>query len=490
MVKQFLSLEWKGFFRSPAFKTNLALKILMIFGVLMMVFYMLLAGAFLYKALNKFDLEPFSTVNSFIIYYLVGDLVMRYLGQKMPVVNIKPLLLLPFTKKKIVKFALGKTVLAFWNWMHAFFFIPFSLVLLYKGFDPLGVIAWHIAMLCFIYTNNFINVFLNDKLLLVIGVGAIFAALGLAQYYGYFDITSFTQPFFQGLYEQPWTAIFPIVLLIVVATIAFKYFLARLYLDAGLAKKVSKASGGDLSWVDRFGKQSTFLKNDIRMIMRNKRSKTTVIMSIFFLFYGLIFFTGIGGAIYEGPFWRMFAAVFVTGGFLFNFGQFVPSWDSAYYPLMMTQNIAYKDYLKSKWLLMVVATMASAVLSIPYLYFGWEILAAIIVGAIFNIGVNAHLVLLGGAYIKTPIDLQSGKKAFGDKSSFNLKTILISLPKMLGPILFYFIGYLIQGPILGFALVAIVGIIGFAFRDKVFDQIIKIYKSEKYKTLAAYKQNN
>jgi hypothetical protein len=487
MIKQFLNLEWKGFFRKASFQTNLALKILMIFGVCMMIIYLAGAGVGVYFILEDMEYEPFSTVNKFMIYYVVGDLIIRYMGQKMPVVNIKPLLLLPFKKTKIVKFALGKTVLSFWNWMHAFFFIPFSIVLIAHDFNPLGILAWHIGMVAFIYANNFINIFLNDKLWLVLSVGAIFAAFGITQYYGYFDITTFTQPFFQGLYENIWFVIFPILLLVSVATIAFKYFLARLYLDAGLAKKVSQASGGDLGWVDRFGKQSTFLKNDIRLILRNKRSKTTVFMSVMFLFYGLLFFTGMVET-YEGPFWRMFAAVFVYGGLLFSFGQFVPSWDSSYYPLMMTQNIAYKDYLKSKWLLVVIATAISAVLCIPYVYFGWEVLLAILVGAIFNMGVNAHLVLLGGAYIKTPIDLQSGKKAFGDKSSFNLKTLLVSLPKMLGPMALYAIGHFTLGPWLGFVLVAVAGLIGFAFRDKVFNMIIKIYKKEKYKTLDAYKQ--
>ena len=64
-------------------------------------------------------------------------------------------------------------------------------------------------------------------------------------------------------------------------------------------------------------------------------------MSVLFLFYGLLFMTGAIDA-YEGPFWKVFAAIFVSGGFLFTFGQFVPSWDSAYYPLMMSQNIQYR----------------------------------------------------------------------------------------------------------------------------------------------------
>jgi len=77
-----------------------------------MIFSLGMMGVGLYFGLEEGGYEPLSTVNKFIIYYLVIDLLVRYVGQKMPVVNIKPLLLLPFTKGKIVKFALGKTVLS------------------------------------------------------------------------------------------------------------------------------------------------------------------------------------------------------------------------------------------------------------------------------------------------------------------------------------------------------------------------------------------
>ena len=79
-----------------------------------------------------------------------------------------------------------------------------------------------------------------------------------------------------------------------------------------------------------------------------------VLFTTLFLFYGLIFFR-------ENPHqpqvMQIFAGIFVSGGFLFTFGQFVPSWDSQYYPLMMTQNISYKNYLTSKWWLIVIATV-------------------------------------------------------------------------------------------------------------------------------------
>ncbi|OBX22622.1 hypothetical protein LX77_01935 [Gelidibacter algens] len=490
MFKYFISLEWKSFIRSASFKTNLFLKIMMVFGALWMIasFSILGFGAY-YMIEDGLKLEPFQVVNQVAIYYMVFDLAFRYFLQKMPVMNIKPLMYLPIKRKAIVNFAMGKTMISFFNVLHAFFFIPFSIVLIIEGFPPLQVIAWYIAILGWIYCNNFINIFINNKDVVFYGVVAFVIVMIGLQYYGVFDLTYYTAPIFKAFYAIPYLALIPIVLAVVFYKMAFSYFKKNLYLDAGLSVKHDIAETEDYSWLDRFGSLSTFLKNDIRLLRRNKRSKMTLIMSVVFLFYGLLFFTGSVEA-YDGPFWKIFAGIFVSGGFLFTFGQFVPSWDSAYYPLMMSQNIRYKEYLASKWYLMVFATIISTVVSAFYLYWGWQAYAAVVVGAIYNIGVNSHLVLWGGAYIKSPIDLTTSKKAFGDKQAFNAKTMLLTIPKLLLPMAIYAAGHFTLGEAFGFALVALSGLVGFLFKNKVFDIIEKVYKSEKYKTLAAYKQNN
>ena len=324
--------------------------------------------------------------------------------------------------------------------------------------------------------DNVFNIFLG-----------IVLVLAGCHYYNIFDITNYTVHFFQGMYETTWIFVLPIIITIALYKITFDFFKSSLYLDEGLQTKSDIAAIENFTFLNQFGTLGTFLKNDIKMIKRNKRSRTTIVMSGLFLFYGLLFFSGAIKA-YDNPGMHVFAGVFVSGGFLLNFGQFVPSWDSAYYPLMMTQNIPYKNYLSSKWWLMVIGTVAATILASFYLYFGLHIYLIIVVGAIFNIGVNSHLVLWGGAYTKTPIDLASTKGAFGDKKAFNLKTLIISLPQLLLPMLLYGLGLLIYDKNLGLILVALAGILGFALRDKVFTRIEKVYRTEKYKTLAAYKQ--
>lgn len=490
MIKHFINLEWKAFFRSPSFKTNLFFKILLGFSALWMIVSFLGMGVGAYFLIkNQLNTDPLIFLNNYLIFYVVGDLLFRYFLQKMPIVNIRPLLYLPIKKGKVIHFALNKTVLSFFNIVHAFFFVPFSVVLLIEGYPFLNVLGWHLALMALIFCNNFINVFVNSKDGVFYTVLATLLVFGGLKYYEIFDITLYTKPVFQAFYNIPYTALIPILLLVFLYKTAYNYFKSNFYLDGGLSKKIDIVKSEDFAWLNRFGSVSTFLKNDIRLLKRNKRSKTTLLMSALFLFYGLLFFTDSIEA-YKGPFWRIFAGIFVSGGFLFSFGQFVPSWDSAYYPLMMSQNIRYKEYISSKWYLMVIATVVSTILSAFYLYFGWQAYAAVVVGAIYNIGVNSHMVLWGGAYIKTPIDLTSNKKAFGDKKSFNAKTLLLTIPKLVLPMVIYAIGHFTLGEVFGFALVAISGIAGLLFKNKVFNIIEKIYKSEKYKTLAAYKQND
>lgn len=486
MFKHFIRLEWKSFFRSASFGTNVVLKVFMGLMALYFLSMFLIIGFGLYSILENSELNPLQTVNKFLIYYFIVDLIIRYFLQKMPVMNIRPLLTLPIKRNTIVHFSLGKTAISFFNVLHAFLFIPFSIRLIQNDFDVVHVMLWHLGIVGVIYMNNFINVLLNNKDSVFYSVLAVVVGCGVAQYYAIFDPTVYTAPFFNGLYTTDYLVVIPVLAAAAAYYFAFNYFKSNLNLDEGLAKKSEVAKTENFNWLNQFGTLGTFLKNDIKLIKRNKRSRTTVIMSVVFLFYGFLFFNNPHQPAVMG----IFAGIFVSGGFLFTFGQFVPSWDSAYYQLMMSQNIQYKEYLSSKWWLVVFATIISTLLASFYLYFGWHTYLLIVVGAVYNIGVNSHLVLLGGAFVKTPIDLSTSKQAFGDKQAFNVKTMLIAIPKLLIPVLLYGLGKTIFNENIGLLLVVIAGVIGFALRGKVFNMIEKIYKTEKYATIAAYKQKN
>jgi len=488
MFKLFLMLEWKSFLRASSFGANLTIKIILGIVATIYAFLFMLLGFGIYPMLEDTGLDPLDTVNKYLFFYFVFDLVIRFFMQKIPTMNIKPLLILPVKRNTVVHFAMGKSTISFFNAIHLFWLLPFTVAMLVNGHPVLNVLCWHFAIVALLLADNFINLLINNKDVIFYPVVILVVGAAMAWYYDWFDVTIYTGQLFGSFYNTPLLVAFAFVFLGLLYFFTFTYYRNRLHLDTGLAKKADIAKTENYTWLDQFGSMGVFLKNDIRLLRRNKRSRTTVFMSVLFIFYGLLFFTGIIEA-YDAAGWKVFAGIFVSGGFLFTFGQFVPSWDSAYYQLMMSQNIKYKDYLASKWWLMVIATVISTIVASFYLVFGWKVYMLIVVGAVYNIGVNSSLVLLGGAFVKTPIDLTTSKQAFGDKQAFNVRTFLMTIPKLLGPIVLYVLGKL-HSEELGLALVAGAGVLGFLFRNKVFSIIEGIYRSEKYKTIDAYKQKS
>jgi hypothetical protein len=358
-----------------------------------------------------------------------------------------------------------------------------------NGYPFSQVLSWHLAIAAIVFCTNYINILINDRNDLFYAVAVTLVLFAVFQRYDIFDITVYMGPVFDTFYNDPIYTLIPWLVLLLLYRLTFTHFKNRMYLDAGLQVAKKEAKQIQLGWLNRFGRTAIFIKNDIKLILRNKRSKMTLWISLMFLFYGLLFFTDSSGGLYDNPVWKIFAGIFVSGGFLFTFGQYVPSWDSAYYPLMMSQNIAYREYLNAKWSMITIATAVSTLLGSFYMLFGWDVYAAILTGAIYNIGINGYLVLLSGAYIKTPIDLTSTKKPFGDKQAFNAKTLLLTLPKLFLPMVLYFVGSLFGGEWAGYMTVACTGILGYFLKNKVFDLIETLYKTEKYKTLNAYKQS-
>lgn len=486
MTKTFLSLEWKKFARSAYFTKGLVIKILMIIGALYFGGIAVVLGAFSFKILQKAipDVDPLISVNQFLIYWFLGEMAVRFFMHQLPVMNIKPLMVLPIKRNKIIRFLLNKTIFSFFNLIALLFFVPFSAVLLYYGYPPIQVLGWLFSLVGLVLCLNFIN-FLINKNNTYFYIIASLTVLAIAL--NKFDVISFTsisEYIFYSLYQLPYLVLIPFTAAYFLYQYNFNMVAKQFYLDGLIRKKVEQVETKDLSFIDQLGDVAPFLKNDVRMIWRNKRPKQVLFMGFFFVFYGLFFFTF--DMYKDNLFFTSFASIFITGGFLLTFGQYVPSWDSEYYKLMMSQNIPYYQYLKSKWSLMVVGVIIAYILSIPYIYFGLHIFAMISAAALFNLGLNSFITLYGGALNRVPIELNTKANAFGNTQGFNATQLLISLPKMLGPYVIFIVPYYFLGFKAGVIALASSGILGLVFTKNFLKFIEKTYQKGKYKTIAAF----
>ena len=488
MFLKFLRLEIKSFFRGSSVGINLAMKIFRFIGILSFIGYCIGAAflAFFYVK-GEMEQDPMKIVSRFMIILWVADLILKYLMQQMSTQNIKPFLTLNISKKTLVNYMLIKTFLSPFSWMNSFFLITFAVICMFNGFGILGSLSWLIALSLLFYLNNFINILFNNKENIAIAVGIVFAAIGGLAYYNIVPVLDYSERFFYLFYDKPYFTLFAIALFAALWKICYNHVKQEFYLDQGLEDKKTIGKTENIAFLNKYGAIGSFINNDIKMMRRNKVTKGIIIGSFMFIFYGLLMFSS---DVYKTPYMMMFMGLFVTGGFQFLFGQRVPSFDSSYYPLMMTLNVPYKEYLKAKWWLMNIVTAVSIVVALFYAIISWETYFTFFAAGLYNIGVNSQFTLWSGAFNKTQIDLNSKEKVMGQKNSFNLKSLLLLIPKMLLPMAVFGISKYFFGMTEAVISIAVLGLIGFLFREKIFDTIVKQYKSEKYSTLEAFKSKN
>ncbi|GAL89139.1 DUF5687 family protein [Jejuia pallidilutea] len=492
MIKHFLNLEWKAFFRSASFGKSLGVKLLMGFFAIYFMVVFLGIGIMLYPGLKKLypEQDPLIIVNNFLFFWILGDLLFRFFFQKLPVMSVKPLLTLPIGRNKIVNYVLGKSALSFFNFLPLFAIVPFSIMLLVNDYPVGAVLAWVLALVLTTLIINYLNFIIESFssetelsfLPIILITGGLFAI-------DYFELLSFKNLIgsaFNAIYQSPLLIGIIVLILVALFVLNSKLLHKKLFLDSGLKTQVKEVNTSNLEWTKNFGDIAPFMQLDLRLIWRNKRTKSSVWMLALGLLYGLFFYPN---PTYNNmPFFFIFIGIFSTGIFLINFGQFVPAWDSGYYKLLMSQNIKYEQYLKSKFTLMALSVVILFVLGIPYVYFGWKILLAHFAAAIYNIGINTHVILWGGSFNRKKIDL-SQKAAFNYQGTGAVQW-LIGIPLLVLPmIIFALFNWLLSFEIACLVL-TVMGVVGIVFHQKLMRFITGKYLESKYKMIDAFNQDN
>jgi hypothetical protein len=452
----------------------------------------LLMGVAMYPLLKKFypDQDPFVVFNGFLFFWILGDLFVRFFFQKLPVMSVKPLLTLPIKRKSVVNFVLGKSALSFFNFLPLFAIVPFGTMLISEGYDTSTILIWMLTIVIITLINNFLNFIIESLssetelsfLPIILLVGGLY---GL-NHFGLISFSDLIANGINGITKNPVMILIPIAILMVLYYFNFKILRGKLFLDNSLKAKTKEANTTSLEWTKKFGDIAPFMQLDLKLITRNKRAKSSLWMLIMGLLYGLFFYPQ---PIYaEMEFMFVFIGIFVTGIFLINFGQFIPAWDSSYYKLLMSQNIKYEKYLKSKFTLMILSVIIMFVLSIPYVYFGWKILIAHFAAAIYNIGVNSHVIMYGGSFNRKKIELD--KRAAFNFQGTGAVQWLIGIPLMIVPmVIFGALNYFINFET-GIAVIMLLGLLGIMFHQKIMKAITKKYLDSKYKMIDAFSQDN
>ena len=100
--------------------------------------------------------EPYHVMNAVVLIFILAlDFLLRVPLQKTPTQEVKPYLLLPVKRIRVIDFLLIRSGLSLFNLFWLFLFVPFSFITITKYFGVLGVITYLIGILLLILANNY-----------------------------------------------------------------------------------------------------------------------------------------------------------------------------------------------------------------------------------------------------------------------------------------------------------------------------------------------
>jgi len=491
VLKLLIRNEWKETRRSSMWEQALGVKIFLGF-IAFIVLTELIGGSILVA--SKFDEifpddDPVEKFNSFILYGFALGFLLRLFIQKVPVLSIQPYLHLPIKKSTLVNYVLGKSLLHFFNFLPIFIFIPFVIFQMAPWYSGLQLLTYLLAIAFTVLSVNFLSILFKRNLSgnnWISGtIAVILIGLGTLDYYGILSVGDYSSILFTEILTHAAWILLPLSVLIVAYVANYKSLIGKLYPEENTKfKKGSKKNISEIKYLKQFGTIGEMMLLEIKLFMRNKRPKSSLIFTPMFLLYGFIFYTQDVYMSMTGM--LIFVGAFMTAPVLMIYGQYVLSWESSYFDGVLTHVDDFHQYFKAKYYLMAGTTLAAYIITIPYVYYGFEILMINTASMLFNIGVGPVFVLLMASNNKKRLDLSKG--AAFNYQGISATQFLMSFPIMIMPLLIYLPFWAFGQSTAGIIAIGVIGIIAFAFRKTLIKMAVKRFIDRRYIIADGFRQ--
>ena len=354
IIKQNQKLAEK---RNPAFDTNRFAKFLMYFMIVYWAALFLFFGVMLPVMFEELvpNMEPYHIMNQGFIYVMLADFLMRFMAQPSVSQEIKPYLLMPIKRKKLISILLLKSGLDSYNFMWFFVYVPFAFLTVIRFYGFGGMFLYLIGIWLIFVLNNYwyllCKLLLGEKTLWLLLPILVFGALGAAEFLlDGLPISRFTMDLGEGFIEGN-----PLSFLFILACIGISFFINLKLQQRMIYNEISKKEDtkikhvSEYKFLDKYGEVGEYLRLEIKLITRNKTVKTQFRM-------GLIVMLGFSFAlaftdVYDGSYMTSFICLYNYAVLpIMTLGQ-VMSFEGNYIDGLMSRKESIFNLLRAKYYL-------------------------------------------------------------------------------------------------------------------------------------------
>ncbi|WP_373396989.1 DUF5687 family protein [Algoriphagus halophilus] len=494
MIFELIRLQFLKSVRSTSFAKSLLITIFLAFLALLLLSYILMAGIFLQKILGVIaeGQDPLEVLCSGLIFFFLTEFMYRYFLQNLPVIELESLLHLPIGKRKIMHMLLVRSFISPISVIALLLFLPFGIQVILPSMGMASLIFWIGNILMISWSLHWFMLWFKQRFEdSLIGVFIVFAVLllgGGSTYMGWFNLGDLVAPFFTWSLRSIVPLIISTTFCVGLYYIAYTFYLNNAYLEDLSKEEEVKFANRSFGFFSRFGLAGEMANLEWKLIIRHKKSRTFLMLSAFFLLYGMIFYNNPqyqteGGGF---SFIFIFVGVFITGIFMIQYGQLFLSWNSGNFDFFINQKDGIAALIRGKYLLLIAVSCLCFLLSVPYVYFGWKFLLIHLATWLFNAGVLIHLIVYLALWKPKPMDLNKG--AMFNYEGVGAAQFLMIIPMMLAPYAVYLPFALWVNEYAGLAALATIGIIGILSFKKLSQININRVLSHKYEISSSFRQ--
>ena len=190
--------------RHPMYEKNKIGKYIMYASFIFWGAYFIFIGIGLAKAISTEvpNMEAYHILNSGLIFALALDFVIRFPFQKTPTQEVKPYLLLPVKRSRILDFLLLRHGLSSFNLIWLFLFVPFAALTVFPFYGISGVLTYSIGIWLLMVFNGYwyllCRTLINEHIWWVLLPIVVYSGIAIAIF---IPKTGFISNFFMNLGE-------------------------------------------------------------------------------------------------------------------------------------------------------------------------------------------------------------------------------------------------------------------------------------------------
>ena len=477
--------------RNPAFDTNRFAKFLMYFMAVYWAAILFFLGIMLPPLFEGVvpNMEPYHIMNQGLIYVLLADFLIRFMGQPAVAQELKPYLLMPVKKNRLIDTFLIQSGLSGFNFIWFFTYVPFAFLTIIRFYGFGGMFLYLVGMWLLFVMNNYwyllCKMLMSEKALWYLLPIAIYGILGCIEFLpDSLPISRFTMNLGEGfILGNPLCFLFVILCILMLFVLNREIQKKLLYDEISKVKDTKMKHVSEYRFLDRYGEVGEYIRLELKLIMRNKTVKTQFRMAfiVMIVFSMVTAFTDV----YDGTGMLSFICAYNYALLpIMTLGQ-VMTFEGNYIDGLMSRKESIFNLLRAKYFL------TTAIIVIPFIFMMFPVykgkisLMMAIAYLVFTAGVVFFLLLQLAVYNTRTLPLNTTIMK-SNKSSTTAQMIIMSIAMTL-PLIADSLFCALLPDTIAYMLLALIGLGFIATHNLWIKNIYKRFMKRRYENMEAFR---